>query len=104
MAEAIVPQERLLYASYSPPHHYEERDRQRAAHSDGALSGADRRWGNGIHHPRVLAGQGEYVLPLSQERRPLEPGGDKGGVVQGDRNAVAGLGLRGRGQRLLRGL
>ena len=25
MAEAIVPQERLLYASYSPPHLYEDR-------------------------------------------------------------------------------
>ena len=24
MAEAIVPQERLLYASYSPPHLYED--------------------------------------------------------------------------------
>jgi hypothetical protein len=24
MAEAIVPQERLLYASYSPPHIYED--------------------------------------------------------------------------------
>ena len=24
MAERIVPQEQLLYASYSPPHHYED--------------------------------------------------------------------------------
>src|SRR5215212_9159665 len=78
------------------------RDRRWAADSDGALSGADRGSGSGIHHPRVLAPQGGYVLPLPQKRRSFVPGGDKAGVVQGDQDALAGLGLRGCGQRFLR--
>ncbi len=103
MNKTGVPQERLLYASYSPPHLYED-GTDDGAHSDGALSGADRERGSRIRHPRVLAGQGGYVLPFPQKRQAFGPGGDKAGVVHGDQDALTGLGFRGRGQRFLRGL
>jgi hypothetical protein len=46
--------------------------------------------------------KGDMFYRSSEERRPLEPGGDKTRVVQGDRNALAGVGLRGRGHPFLR--
>src|SRR5688500_5736182 len=54
-------------------------DRRGAAHSDGALSGADRERGSSILHLRVLAGQGGYILPFPQKRQAFGPGGDKAG-------------------------
>ena len=104
MAEAIVPQERLLYASYSPPHLYDDGTDDGQPLVTALFREPTNGGGNEILHPRILAGQGAYVLPLSQKRRPLEPGGDKARVVQGDRNALAGLSLRGCKQRFMREL
>ena len=76
-------QERLLYVAYLPPYIYED-GTTTERHSDGTLLGAELgRYG--VRHPRVLAQEGRYVLPLSQGGQSLEPGRDKAGMVQRDR-------------------
>ena len=63
MDKASVPQEWLLYASYSPPHLYDD------GTDDGqpivtALFQEPTESGSSIRHPRVLAGQGRYIQPF----------------------------------------
>ena len=104
MDKTGVPQERLLYASFSPPHLYEDGtdDGQpivTALFQEPTESG---RVGYTIREYSLVKGDMFYRFPKSG--RHSEPGGDKAGVVQGDQDALTGLGFRGRGQRFLRGL
>ena len=69
-------QERLLYVAYLPPYIYED-----GTHYGEAIVTAPRRGAElgrcGVRHPRVLAQEGWYVLPLPQGGQSLEPGRDK---------------------------
>ena len=103
MDKTGVPQERLLYASYSPPHLYEDET------DDGqpivtALFQEPTESGGVAYAIREYSLVKGDILPFPQKRQAFGPGGEKAGVVQGDQDALTGLGFRGRGQRFLRGV
>jgi hypothetical protein len=93
MDKASVPQERLLYASYSPPHVCEDgiADGQpivTALFQEPTESGGV---GYAIREYSLLKGDMFYRFPKSGGHSGRAV--DKAGVVQGDEDALAGLGF-----------